>query len=495
MEQGSNMYEQSKVLVEAGEYDKALECIDKHLASFGDDVQALNDAGVILHCQGRSCEAVDYLVKAREVDADSKQVLWNLTEAYLGMQRADLAVSLFEEMEAKGILNFDVINRTASMLINNGDKAEALEVLLTSMRLWPVQQKVLEPMMEVVKNKRPRINFYCGLKGDTKFLGDIYEYAQERYRVKFCEVSNKQELSRSMADSDINWFEWCTDLAVAASKMPKKGKNIIRLHRFEAYGNWPAQVQWENIDTLILVGNSFVKQALLRSVPDLESRTKVVVIPNGVNLDRYSFVERQRGKKLGCIGYLNERKNPMLLLQCMQKLSYIDSEYKLSFAGNFQDPALEQYVRHMVEELGLGDSVTFDGWQEDINAWLSDKSFVVSGSIAESQGMGILEGMACGCKAVIHNFAGAGEIFEGENLFNISEEFCQKVIAADYEPAKYRSFVEQRYPLKKQLSQIDALFREFENEMEACSVSTEADFDQMAAAICDEAGVGGYFEG
>jgi hypothetical protein len=103
--------------------------------------------------------------------------------------------------------------------------------------------------------------------------------------------------------------------------------------------------------------------------------------------------------------------------------------------------------------------------------------------------------MACGCKAVIHNFAGAGEIFEGENLFNISEEFCQKVIAADYEPAKYRSFVEQRYPLKKQLSQIDALFREFENEMEACSVSTEADFDQMAAAICDEAGVGGYFEG
>ena len=44
----------------------------------------------------------------------------------------------------------------------------------------------------------------------------------------------------------------------------------------------------------------------------------------------------------------------MFLLQCMQKLHHIDSEYKLYFAGAFQDAALEQYILHMTKRLGLG---------------------------------------------------------------------------------------------------------------------------------------------
>ena len=57
----------------------------------------------------------------------------------------------------------------------------------------------------------------------------------------------------------------------------------------------------------------------------------------------------------------------MLLLQCMQKLNYIDPEYKLFFAGIFQNPMLEQYIKHIVQQLELTDVVFFDGWQEDVN--------------------------------------------------------------------------------------------------------------------------------
>jgi glycosyltransferase involved in cell wall biosynthesis len=161
------------------------------------------------------------------------------------------------------------------------------------------------------------------------------------------------------------------------------------------------------------------------------------------------------------------RKNPMFLLQCMQKLHFIDPEYKLFFAGNFQDPMLEQYTKYMVKSLGLEDVVVFDGWQQDIPAWLKNKHFIVSSSIGESQGMGVLEGMACGLKPVIHNFPGAEQIFPSEFIFNISEQFCSLVTSEDYKPKKYRKFVEQKYPLRNQLEKINKIFYELETHLNA----------------------------
>jgi len=154
-------------------------------------------------------------------------------------------------------------------------------------------------------------------------------------------------------------------------------------------------------------------------------------------------------------------------MQCMQKLHYIDPEYRLYFAGNFQDYGLEQYLRHIVKAMGLEGVVFFDNWQDDVEGWLADKHFVVSASISESEGMGILEAMACGLKPVIHNFPGAEEIFGSEFLFNISEDFCKQILSENYEPSRYHSFVEKRYPMNRQLAGIDGIFGQLEAEIGA----------------------------
>jgi glycosyltransferase involved in cell wall biosynthesis len=151
----------------------------------------------------------------------------------------------------------------------------------------------------------------------------------------------------------------------------------------------------------------------------------------------------------------------------MQKLHYIDPEYKLFFAGDFQDPMLEQYIKHIVRALKLTDVVLFDGWQEDMNAWLRDKNYIVSCSIGESQGMGLLEAMSCGLKPVIHNFPGADQIFPSEFLYNISEEFCEHILSEQYEPQKYRRFVEENYALKNQLPKINNIFTQLEADIDA----------------------------
>jgi ADP-heptose:LPS heptosyltransferase/tetratricopeptide (TPR) repeat protein/SAM-dependent methyltransferase len=448
-------------LVQVGDNEGALLCAQDYLAANPSDGQAMNDAGAILYALGRFDEAALYLEKARIMTGSCPQTLWNLAELYIAMGKPEETSHLLDAMDRQGILNADLLNRTATVFLNQNDKGAALEMLLRSLQMAP-SQEVLKPMLEVIRAKRPKIAFFCG-GNDGKFLTEIHRFTKDRFPVEIFTGKTANEMYELMKWSDISWFEWCTEYAAEASKLPKVCRNVVRLHRWEAYSDFVQNVSWDNIDMLITVGNSFVTKALRQQVPNLDSRTRVVTIPNSVNLEKFNLIERKRGKNIACVGYLNMRKNPMFLLQCMQKLHYIDTGYKLFFAGNFQDAMLEQYVRHMADQLGLKDVVVFEGWQDDISKWLEDKHYIVSTSIGESQGMGLLEGMARGLKPVIHHFPGAEEIFPSEFLFNISEDFCGQILSDSYEPPRYREFVAARYPLKNEMDSIDKIFTYFEN--------------------------------
>lgn len=465
-----SLYERGLQLAEAGRYQDALAYMQEHLRTATDDAEALNDTGAILHCLGRSNEAIDYFVKAQRLRKDSAEIVWNLAEAYLATARANEAMQLFDKMEQMRVLNADVLNRTANVFLNQNNKADAVEMLLRSVRLNP-NQEILQPMIQVIVSKRPKVAFFCGGDGMT-FLNDILEFVQQRFEVRLFEGKTKEELYELMQWSDISWFEWCTNLAVTGSRQPKVCKNIIRLHRYEAYEQWPQLVNWINIDSLISVGNSFVKDALLRKVPYIESQVPISIIPNGVNLEKFTFTERSRGKNIAFLSNLRMVKNPSFVLQCMQKLHYMDPEYRLFFGGLFQDDTLEQYLKHMVSALGLDDVVFFDGRQQDVRSWLEDKHYIVSTSLIESQGMGLLEAMACGLKPVIHNFPGADQIFPREFLFNIAEEFCEQILSEQYEPKRYRRFVEENYALKNQLTKINGIFSQLEADIDTQSSGT-----------------------
>jgi len=459
MDASSDNYQRGLELAEAGRYEEALACIEQHLQRVPEDAEALNDTGAILHCLGRSAEAIGHLLRARNLQGNCAEIVWNLVEAYLADGQASEAAQLFQDMERLGILNADVLNRTANIFLNQDNKADAIELLLHSLQLWP-EQEILEPMMQVIRWQRSKIAFFCGHGDEVRSVADIVEFTKKRFPTEIFQSQNLDEMYQLMKWSDISWFEGCTNMAVEASKLPKVCKMVVRLHYHDAYDRWLAQVQWDNIDVLVTGGNQFVKDALFKQAPDIKSRTWMVTIPSGVNLDKFKFVSRPRGKNLACVGQLDINKNPMFLLQCMQKLHYIDPEYKLFFAGSFQSPMLQQYIRHIVQALELTDIVLFEGWQQDVNSWLQDKHYIISGSIGQGQGMGLLEGMACGLKPVIHNFPGANQIFPPEFLYNISEQFCQQILSNAYEPERYRRFVEGNYSLGEELNKINSILIE-----------------------------------
>jgi glycosyltransferase involved in cell wall biosynthesis len=298
---------------------------------------------------------------------------------------------------------------------------------------------------------------------DAKFLGDIFRHVGGRFEVRLAQPRQARDLADLLAWCDIAWFEWCTSQVVVASRLPKTCRTIVRLHRFEAYGPWPEQVRWENVDALLTVGNPATLDHLKARVPDLDRRTRVLQVPNGVDLERFAFADRPRGKHLAWVGNLNEHKNPMLALQGLASLRAADPEYRLFFAGEFQDTGyLRQYMSEMVGDLGLSGAVQFDGWQKDVAAWLRDKHYLVTSSIVEGHPVGALEAMACGLKPVIHAFPGCRAFFPDEFLYRTVDEFCERILRGPYEPRAYRDWVAGRFPLKAQLDRIGALLLEFE---------------------------------
>lgn len=458
-------YQDALKLAEQGNYRQAFECIENYLRNDAGNPEIWNDAGAILHCLGKTEQAIEYFSKANTLKPNNAEILSNLAEAYLAVQRPEQAAKLFSQIQNIGMLNPDLINRTATALLDSQDKAGATEVLLRSLEMWPEQQ-ILKPMLEVIRSKRPRIAFFCGADG-MNFVQEIIEFAKKRFNVRVFEGKTEDELYELMQWSDISWFEWCTNLAAIGSNKPKVCKTIVRLHRYEAYGNWPAQVNWRNVDTLITVGNPVVVQTLTARVPGIAEMTNMVSIPNGVNLEKFKFVDRRKGKNIAFLANLRMVKNPAFLIQCMQKLNYFDKEYKLFIAGNVFEPELEQYLRHIVNALKLQDAVVFEPFQRDVFGWLCDKHYIVSTSIIEGLPLGILEGMACGLKPVIHNYPGAEGVFPKEFLFDIAEQFCEQILTQDYQSAKYRGYVAEKYSLAGQLGQVSRIFADFEKQIDS----------------------------
>lgn len=454
--------EQARLLYEAGHPDQALAALQEHLRREPQDGLALNDAGALLYAAGRFDEAADLLKRAAAcLTEDRGQPLWNLAEVYLASGRPAETLAQFDEMARAGLLTTELANRTAAALLDRGDLAGGIEALIHSFRLSPRQQALL-PMYEKVRGMRPKVAFLCET-GDLKFINEIYAFTAARFETRFWQGQSPEEMQRVLQGCDIAWFEWCTELVVQASRLPKTCRCIVRLHRYEAFRPWPEKVRWENIDALVTVGNSVVHERLLQKVPDLASRTRVVPIPNGVDLDRFAFTSRPRGKNLACVARLHILKNPMLLLQAFQRLHAADPEFRLFFAGNFQDDGvLENYLHYAAEEMGLTEAVRFDGWQEDVAAWLDDKHYLVSASIVEGHPVNILEGMARGLKPVVHIFPGCRDFLPPQYLWRTADEFCARILADPYRPEEYRDFVAERFPLKAQLDRVNSLFLEFE---------------------------------
>jgi glycosyltransferase involved in cell wall biosynthesis len=181
----------------------------------------------------------------------------------------------------------------------------------------------------------------------------------------------------------------------------------------------------------------------------------VSTILDGVDLERFRYREREPGRRIAWVGFLNNKKGVPLLLEAAARLR----DFEFHVAGEFQDERLRAYVAHRVRCDALT-NVTLHGWADDVPAFLDDKHFILSTSVWEGTHVAVMEGMAMGLKPLVHAWPGADEVYDARWTWRNLDELEAFVRRSEYAPAEYRRFAEERFDVKKRLEAIDALIEE-----------------------------------
>ena len=307
-----------------------------------------------------------------------------------------------------------------------------------------------------------KIAFFANHK---EFVKDIIKRLEDdNNQVVEYSADSGQSMSELLNSVDLAWFEWCDNLVIEASRLPKSCPIICRLHSYEAFTEMPSQVSWENVDHLIFVNKSVME---LVGEPSASIVPKTV-IHNGVDIERFTIPQSKTyGKKIASVGYINYKKNPGLLLYCFKKIYEYDQEFTFHIAGLHQDPRIKLYFDNFLKESPL--PIEFCGWVKNMPAWYQDKDYVISTSLFESFHYSIAEGMASGLMPLIHNWYGAKHLYPEEHLF-ADPDACLELVKNFENNDSYkqallnRKFISNRYNLDDKFSQISRLMNKVVSE-------------------------------
>jgi len=392
--------------------------------------------GETLFADGRIEEAEKWFLNILEQDSQNKEALNNLGVIAFQGQKIEHAIDFFDRSLQIDPFYKEAVLNYAYLLKELGLLHEASPYLYKIIEEYPNDKELKQILKEINEVQQPKrkIAILC-LPGLQSFLGDIVDFLKTKYQVRTYYSNNNKEIEDIVFWADVVWIEWANELAIALTNHPTllNDKHLIcRLHSYEALAGFVQKVRWEKINNLIFVAKH-IKDIVIQQIPNLSNIVNNIhIIPNGVNLNKFVFRGRSKGKNLAYLGHINYKKGPMLLLHAFRELVQVDKEYRLFIGGNFQDARYELYFIQMVKEMGLEKNIRFDGWVDDVVNWLKDKNYIVCTSVLEGHPIGLMEAMASGIKPIIHNFVGARNIYPEKYLWNTIPEFVQRITDDDY---------------------------------------------------------------
>lgn len=232
-------------------------------------------------------------------------------------------------------------------------------------------------------------------------------------------------------------FMWCDKVTQDFINCePKQGRYTVFIRRYEYYTELES-VDWSKVDEVIMV-NDFLAEGFERRIG-----RKPHVVYNGVDPSQWTFKERNHGKIIAWVGFINQKKNLPLAVQIMAELP---RDYELHIAGELQDMTTMDYLEHMVKSLGI--KVVWNGHinHEWMDSWLEDKNYILNTSISEGCPNSVIEAMAKGIKPVVYNWPGALQQF-GAEVIEKANDAVIRITDGGYETRQYRARVERKFGL------------------------------------------------
>jgi glycosyltransferase involved in cell wall biosynthesis len=223
---------------------------------------------------------------------------------------------------------------------------------------------------------------------------------------------------------DTVFCEWCCQNAVWHSNNKRLGsKLIVRLHRFEAFREFPTLVNWDNVDALIVVSDYFRDHMIkLHSLDP----ARIHVIPQYID---WSALQRPKLPEarftIGLVG-INpfEHKRFDRALDMFEVLRASDSRFQLAvrsvmpwdigWVWDRDDDTRAQFESQfdrIFSNPDLDANIRFDVAGPDMEEWYRGIGTILSSSDSEGCHTAVMEGMASGSLPVVNDWPGATSLF------------------------------------------------------------------------------------
>ncbi len=245
---------------------------------------------------------------------------------------------------------------------------------------------------------------------------------------------------------DTVFCEWCCENAVWHSRNKRPDTRlIVRLHRFEAFRDFPERVDWAQVDALIVVSDHFRDLMISRFGVD---PSKIHVLPQFINwheLQRDKLPEAQF--TLGLVG-INpfEHKRFDRAIDFFAALRARDDRFRLAvrsvmpweidWVWDRQDETralFEAQFARIFSDPDLSATIRFDSGGPDMEEWYRGIGTILSSSDTEGCHTSVLEGMAAGCLPVVYDWPGAQSLFAPHVYSDMAEAIPEVISFAECE--------------------------------------------------------------
>lgn len=239
--------------------------------------------------------------------------------------------------------------------------------------------------------------------------------------------------------ADVIFCEWAGPNAIWYSKHKKSHQRmIVRLHRFELYSTFPADMKIDAIDTVVTVNQHHKDLTLQLTGWPAE---KVITVPNWVDVAQLNRPKLTGAQfHLGMIGVTPFRKRMDLGLDVLAELRRHDQRFHLFVKSKpawdywwvWKQPEervhIDDLMRRIRTDKYLQNAVVFDGFGPDVAAWLRGVGWVLSTSDDESFHLSPAEGMGSGAVPAVLPWPGAETVYESRWIHEDAAAIAARIL-------------------------------------------------------------------
>lgn len=244
-----------------------------------------------------------------------------------------------------------------------------------------------------------------------------------------------------------------------------KIKNVVHTPHGHIFYGYFGKIKTKLFVLLEKIASKFTKKIIVLSHSEREDHLRLnignaeqfVVIPNGVDMDKFNNLntdvnnkKKQIGvtdgsKVIGVIGRLTPVKGHIYFTRAMEKVTKEIKNLKAIFVGSGE---LEEELKKEINKLRLNDYIIFLGKRQDVPEILKICDLVVLPSLNEGFGLSIVEAQAAGKPVIATKVGGIPEVVkDGETGILVSpkdsDALADSIIALINDESKMKSIAER----------------------------------------------------